>query len=89
MKVATFNRLLATYVGAGWELRRLRDTGVAAWVRAGMPLEHLRQLLGLARIEETLPYARFIRGSLSGKMDQLDEHFAELVQPVLMAPAAA
>lgn len=79
MSDGVFNRLLHTYVGPGWELRRLRDTCAAGWVRAGMSLEHLRQLLGLSRIEDTLPYARLVGGSLEGRMAQLDDLFSELV----------
>jgi site-specific recombinase XerD len=88
MTAQTFNRLLHTHVGRGWELRRLRDTCAAAWVRAGMPLEHLRQLLGLARIEDTLPYARLVGGSLEGRMAKLDELFTDLVVVRDEAPVA-
>jgi site-specific recombinase XerD len=88
MSADTFNRRLGTYCGDGWELRRLRDTCAAAWVRAGMPLEHLRQLLGLARIEETLPYARLVRGSLAGQMDRLDDVFTGLITACASAPGA-
>jgi integrase len=77
----TFDKLLRTYVGEGWTLKRLRDTCAAAWVRSGMPLEYLRELLGLSRIEETLPYARLVRGSLDGRMKKLDTIFTDLVQP--------
>jgi hypothetical protein len=81
----TFDKLLATYIGPGYTLKRLRDTCVAGWVRSDLPLEHLRQLLGLSTIEATLPYARLVRGSLEGDMAKRDELFTELVQPVEMA----
>jgi hypothetical protein len=48
-------------------------------------LEHLRELLGLASIEETLPYARLVRGSLDGRMDKLDTIFTDLVEPAEIA----
>ena len=54
-------------------------------VRSGMPLEYLRQLLGLSRIEDTLPYARLVRGSLGGRMEKLDTIFTGLVQPADIA----
>jgi hypothetical protein len=82
MAVHTFNRLLSTYVGQEWSFQRLRVTCAAGWVRSGMPLEHLRRLLGLARIEDTLIYARLVRGSLEGEMEKRDMLFTELVQPV-------
>ena len=81
MSQETFNALLRTYIGPGWTLKRLRDTCAAAWVRAGMPLEHLRKLLGLARIEDALPYARLVRGSLDGSMETRDELFTSFVEP--------
>jgi hypothetical protein len=81
----TFDSLLATYVGRGWTLKRLRDTCAAGWVRSGLPLEHLRQLLGLSSIESVLPYARLVAGSLEGRMAQLDTLFSDLV-PVRITP---
>jgi site-specific recombinase XerD len=89
MRRETFNALLRTYVGPGWTLKRLRDAAAAGWVRAGLPLEHLRQLLGLATIEDTLPYARLVGGSLERRMVELDEHFCELVGPVTITDVAA
>jgi hypothetical protein len=81
MSSHTFDRVLATYVGHGWAFRRLRATCAAAWVRSGLPLEHLRELLGLARIEDALPYARLVGGSLTGRMERLDTIFSDLMQP--------
>src|SRR5205814_2314837 len=81
----TFDKLLLTYIGQGWTLKRLRDTCAAGWVRSGMPLEYLRQLLGLSSVEATLPYARLVRGNLSGSMAELDATFSDLVRPVAVA----
>ena len=50
-----------------------------------MALEHLRRLLGLSRIEDTLIYARLVRGSLEGEMEKRDTLFTELVQPLKVA----
>jgi integrase len=81
MTRATFDKLLLTYLGRGWMLKRLRDTCAVAWVRSGMPLEFVRELLGLSRIEDTLPYARLVRGSLDGQMEKLDTIFTDFVVP--------
>jgi len=86
MKRDTFNKLLITYVGPGWTLKRLRDTCAAGWVRSELPLEHLRQLLGLSRIEDTLPYAQLVTGSLDGRMEKLDTIFTDLVEPTEIGP---
>jgi hypothetical protein len=48
-------------------------------VRSGLPLESLRELLGLRRIEDALPYARLVGGSLTGQMDRRDTVFSDLV----------
>jgi hypothetical protein len=85
MKHATFATLLATYVGPGWSLKRLRDTCAVGWVHSDLPLEHSRDFLGLARIEDTLPYARLVRGSLVGEMDRAETSFTEFVEPGEMA----
>jgi hypothetical protein len=66
-------------------LKRLRDTCAAGWARSGLPLEHLRKLLDLSRIEDALPYARLVRGSLDGRMEKLDATFTDLVEPVEIA----
>jgi integrase len=89
MKLEAFNRVLATYIGRGWTLKRLRDTSAAAWVRAGLPPEKLRELLGLARVEDVMPYMRLVRGSLEGRMVELDEHFEELTGPIKITDLAA
>lgn len=72
-----FNRLLRTYVGPGWSYRRLRDTCAVAWLNAGLPVEHVRRLLGLSSLEATLPYARLAKGTLERRMTRVEERFAE------------
>jgi hypothetical protein len=82
MKHDAFDKLLRTYVGEGWTLKRLRDTCAVTWVRAGLPLEHLRQLLGLATLEAVLPYAALVGGSVERKMQRLDPAFSSALQPL-------
>ncbi len=77
-----FDKLLLTYIGEGWTLKRLRDTCANQWVRSGLQLEHVRQLLGYSRIEEVLPHARLVPGSLDGQIGKLDRIFTDLVEPV-------
>lgn len=72
-----FNRLLRSYIGPQWSYRRLRDTCAVGWLNAGLPLEHVRCLLGLGSIEATLPYARLARGTLARRMERVEERFAE------------
>lgn len=74
-----FNRLLRTYVGAEWSYRRLRDTCAVAWLNAGLPLDHVRRLLGLASLEATLPYASLAKGTLERRMHRVEETFSAQV----------
>jgi site-specific recombinase XerD len=83
-----FDKLLLSYVGEGWTLKRLRDTCIAAWLRSDLRLENVRELLGLSRIEEVLPHARLVPGSLNGQMGRLDAIFSDLVEPSEIAPQA-
>ncbi len=71
-KPEAFDALLRTFVGDGWSLKRLRDTGAVTWVNAGMGVEHLRQLLGQNAIEDTLPYARLASGDASRSVQRLE-----------------
>jgi site-specific recombinase XerD len=70
MKRDAFDKLLRTYIGDGWTLKRLRDTCAVTWVKRGLPLEHLRRLLGLATIEDTLPYAQLAGGDFERHMQR-------------------
>lgn len=82
MSAHTFNRVLASYLGPEWSFQRLRATSAVAWARCGLPLERLRELLGLAHIEDVLPYAQLaVTGSLERDMDRLNGPFMHIVQP--------
>jgi hypothetical protein len=82
MQRDTFDKYLRTYVGEGWTLKRLRDTCAVTWVRAGLPLEHLREILGLATLEAVLPYAALVGGNAGRRMQRLDSVFTRSLQPL-------
>jgi integrase len=76
MTVHTFNRVLATYLGPEWSFARLRATSAVSWARSGLPLERLRQVLGLASIRHVLPYAQLaVTGTLERDMSRLNGPF--------------
>jgi integrase len=82
----TFDKLLGVYVGSEWTYSRLRVTSAVLWARCGLPLERLRELLGLARIEDVLPYAQLaVTGSLERDVDRLNGAFIRLAQEVPLA----
>ena len=76
MKRDAFDALLRTYLGDGWTLKRLRDTGAVTWIKTGMGLEHLRQLLGQSAIEDTLPFARLVGGDLERRVHRLESRMS-------------
>lgn len=57
-------RHLLADIGPGYELHRLRHTCATEWLRAGMPLELVRQLLGHATLQQTLAYAEIVKTDL-------------------------
>lgn len=54
-----FQRLL-TRLGSGWEFHRLRHTYATEMLRAGLPLENLKELLGHSRLQQTLAYTKIV-----------------------------
>ena len=74
-----FNRMLRTYVGEGWTLRRLRDTCAANWLNAGLPLEHVQTLLGLDSLAALLPYARRTTGTAEARLARIEPTLTSLL----------
>lgn len=73
-----FNELLAK-VGDGYELHRFRHTFATEQLRARMPLERLKEILGHANIQQTLAYAKLVRDDLSVAMAESDKAFMAAV----------
>jgi site-specific recombinase XerC len=72
MRPEAFDALLRTYLGDGWSLKRLRDTGAVRWAGAGIGVEHLRQILGQSAIEDTLPFAQLASDGLEREMRRVE-----------------
>lgn len=72
-----FGELLPS-LGA-WELHRLRHTCGTEWLRAGMPLEQVRDLLGHANIRQTLAYAEIVRDDLQRTSRRVEPDFERAV----------
>ena len=86
MTVHTFNRVLATYLGPEWTFSRLRMTAAVSWARVGLAPERLRELLGLARIQDVLAYLQPApTGSLERDVDRLNGDFIRQLQQVPVA----
>jgi len=60
----TFDKLLVTYLGSGWQLSRLRATCGVGWAKAGLPPEHLRQVLGYSSLSDVWPYLALVGGDI-------------------------
>lgn len=53
-------RVLLAELGSGWEYHRLRHTYATELLRAGMPIENLKNLLGHSRIQQTMAYTKIV-----------------------------
>lgn len=74
MNFDRFGRLL-TDLGTGWEMHRLRHTFATEMLRAGMPIENLKELLGHSRIQQTLAYAKIVPRDNERHMRRAEDEF--------------
>lgn len=71
----------AAHLGSGWELHRLRHTFATERLRAGMPLEVLRQIMGHSSIAQTLQYAQLLDSDIVNRSKSSDKLFTNAVAP--------
>jgi hypothetical protein len=64
-------------------LRRLRDTCIVVWLKAGLPLEHVRQATGHRALADLLPYAALVGGSVERRMQRLDAVVSDALTPAV------
>lgn len=67
MRHERFAELLTT-IGGGYVLHRLRHTCGTEWLRSGLPLEQVKELLGHSRLQQTLAYAEILSTDLEKGM---------------------
>lgn len=60
-----------------WTWHRLRHTCATEWLRAGLPLEKVRVLLGHARIEQTLAYAEILDSDIETAVQAAEAAFSK------------
>lgn len=80
MWATRFNVLLPEAVGEGWAWHRFRHTCATEWLRAGMEIEIVSRLLGHASIQQTLCYAKIVKGDLARHMERHEDGFNEAVK---------
>lgn len=73
-----FEGLLGT-VGKGYELHRLRHTCATEWLRGGLPIEQVKELLGHSRLQQTLTYAEILKTDLERGMGRVAADFETAV----------
>lgn len=73
-----FGELLGT-IPPGFELHRLRHTCATEWLRAGMDIELVKELLGHAKLQQTLAYAEIIKTDLEKGMNGAVANFSTAV----------
>ena len=71
-----FDHLLGNDVGAGWTYKRLRDSCAVRWLRAGLPIEHARRLLGIDSLDAMLPYAALVTDTTEDAMHRVEARVA-------------
>lgn len=64
-----------------WSLHRLRHTAATERLRAGMELEHLQRFLGHSNLQQTLRYAKLIRGDIHKSSERIDAEFQRAIKP--------
>jgi integrase len=63
-------------LGKGYQLQRLRHTCATEWLRAGVKLELVSQLLGHATISQTLAYAKIVPDDVGRATRQAESNFS-------------
>ena len=72
-------RLMSSF--GDWELHRLRHTCATERLRAGMPLEDLKEFLGHANIQMTLRYTKLVREDIHKSAARIDADFQSAIRP--------
>lgn len=76
-------------IGGGYEYHRMRHTFATEALRAGMEIERLQKVLGHARIQQTLEYAKLLTGDIVLSSKRVEGEFTAAVMPKAMLPVAA
>lgn len=76
-----FYGLLNDLLDGGWTYHRFRHTCGTEWLRAGMPIEKVRQLLRHRDISMTLRYAEVAKQDVARSMVKAEPHFVAAVAP--------
>lgn len=63
--------------GDGWNWHRFRHTFATERLRAGLPLEQLRIMLGHGNLEQTLAYAEIVNQDVQKNAEATEQGFAE------------
>lgn len=80
MWATRFNDLFSK-IGTGWELHRFRHTCGTEWVRADMDVHHVKELLGHAKVSQTLQYVEIVRDDIGAAMSKHAVKFEQRVGP--------
>lgn len=74
-------RRFAIYLGdlGNWQLHRLRHTCATNWLRAGMDIEVLKELLGHSSIQQTMEYTELVKTDVAKQVAQHEDRFEAAV----------
>jgi integrase len=76
MDLDRFGELLSKVVGPGWQLQRFRHTCATEWLRAGMGLIYVSELLGHSNLQQTRAYAKIVGGDIEREMQDVEDNFS-------------
>lgn len=70
-------RRWAIYLGdlGDWQLHRLRHTCATSWLRAGMDIEVLCELLGHSNLAQTKQYVELVRVDVQKQVERFEQEF--------------
>lgn len=75
MDLPRFGELLVKVVGPGWSLQRFRHTAATEWLRAGVGVEIVSQLLGHESLQQTMCYAQLLEDDIERELGNATENF--------------
>lgn len=73
-------------IGEGYGLHRFRHTCATEWLRAGMPLAYVSNIMGHSTLTQTLAYAKIVPDDAKRSMDRAESVFRRSIEPHFEPP---
>jgi site-specific recombinase XerD len=76
---ASYREILPSRLETRWEMHRLRHTCATNWLRSGMKLELVSELLGHSSLSQTLRYAKLVNSDIKRSIKANEARFLALI----------